>query len=78
MAHLGVDLHRDLLRIPTAHVWGSADETAPTGGVDLAQLCDPSARLTLVHEGGHEIPRKAHLTECVHVIRRTLYLAEGN
>lgn len=69
------DAQRDLIRIPTAHIWGSSDQTAPTGGEDLSRLCDPSARHTLIHEGGHEIPRKGYLTDAVHVIRRTIYLA---
>lgn len=80
-AYLGIHISRDdssepLIKIPTAHIWGSADETAPTGGLDLSRLCDPATRLTLVHDGGHEVPRKHLLTESVHVIRRTILLAE--
>ncbi|KAL2758195.1 hypothetical protein ACRALDRAFT_1080133 [Sodiomyces alcalophilus JCM 7366] len=86
-AHLGVDISAysndgdsstsdPLIKIPTAHIWGSADETAPTGGLDLSRLCDPATRLTLVHDGGHEVPRKNLLTESVHIIRRTILLAE--
>lgn len=67
---------RLLLRIPTAHIWGAADRTAPTGGEDLARFCDPALRLTLVHDGGHELPRREYLTKAVHVIRRTIYLAQ--
>ncbi|KAL6863287.1 hypothetical protein ACO1O0_003534 [Amphichorda felina] len=62
----------DVLRAPTAHIWGSADEDAPTGGWDLARICDSDRRQILIHDGGHELPRKEYLTQAVHVIRRML------
>jgi predicted esterase len=71
-AFLDVRPEVDVLRIPTAHVWGEADENAPTGGQDLASICDPTLRRVLVHDGGHEMPRKEYLMETVHTIRRTL------
>ncbi len=75
MQYLGVDALKDVILIPTTHIWGSADETAPTGGVDLSNLCDPTLKMTLVHDGGHQMPRKEYLTEAVHIIRRTIFLA---
>jgi acetyl esterase/lipase len=61
--------------IPSAHIWGSADDMAPDGGRDLSRLFEPSCRLNLIHDGGHEIPRKSYVTESVHIIRRVLALA---
>lgn len=76
---LGTDVQevdKGLIRIPTVHIWGSNDMVAPTGGEDLSKMCDPAQRTTLVHDGRHEVPRKNHLTESVHVIRRALHLIE--
>lgn len=78
MRHLGVDASAGdqvLIRLPTAHIWGSVDETAPTGGADLARYCDPTLRQTVVHDGGHQMPRIGHLTAAVHAIRRTTFQA---
>ncbi|KAI8633360.1 serine hydrolase FSH [Xylariaceae sp. FL1651] len=68
--YLGIDATSDRIRIPTAHIWGSRDATAPNGGQDLRNLCEPATCLTLIHDGGHELPRSSHLTEACHVIRR--------
>jgi len=73
--YLGVDTRHDVISIPTVHIWGAADYTAPTGGADLSEMCDIRTRLILTHDGGHEVPRKEYLTEAVHMIRRTIYLA---
>jgi hypothetical protein len=75
MTHLEIDTHHAYIPIPTVHIWGDSDETAPTGGRDLSQICHPERRSTLIHEGGHELPRKEHLTKAAHAIRRTIYLA---
>jgi pimeloyl-ACP methyl ester carboxylesterase len=75
LKYLGLDRQELVIRIPTAHIWGSADEITPTGGRDLSRLCDPALRSIMVHEGRHEVPRKEALTEAVHTIRRTLLLA---
>ncbi|KAI0383338.1 serine hydrolase FSH [Hypomontagnella monticulosa] len=75
MGYLGADVSRDLIRIPTAHIWGSADQTAPMGGADLSKMCDPTQRFTLVHDAGHELPKQTYLTQAVQGIRKTVYLA---
>ncbi|PVI01515.1 hypothetical protein DM02DRAFT_717827 [Periconia macrospinosa] len=64
------------IQVPTAHIWGSNDTIAPTGGHDLSRVCNAAKRQILVHEGGHELPRGDSLTKAVHVIRRTIDLAE--
>jgi hypothetical protein len=61
--------------IPSAHIWGSADDVATGGGGNLSRLFEPGCRLSLVHDGGHEIPRKSYVTEAAHTIRRVLALA---
>lgn len=58
--------------IPTAHIWGANDTTAPTGGRDVSLLFDASLRAAFVHDGGHEFPRKRFLTEAALVMRRVL------
>lgn len=61
-----------LIHIPTAHSWGLHDTVAPHAGQDLSRLCDPKARLTHTHGGGHELPRAEQLIEFAHIIRRTM------
>ncbi|KAI0181682.1 serine hydrolase FSH [Hypoxylon sp. FL1284] len=73
--YLDLDASPVLIRIPTAHIWGCNDPIAPTGGQDLGRMCDSACRFTLVHGGGHEIPRREYLTESVHLIRKTMYSA---
>ncbi|KAI1141435.1 serine hydrolase FSH [Hypoxylon sp. FL0543] len=75
VGYLNLDAYSGLIRIPTAHIWGCKDQVAPTGGEDLARMCDSACRYTLVHGEGHEIPRKEYLVETVHLIRKTIYLA---
>jgi pimeloyl-ACP methyl ester carboxylesterase len=72
---LGIRELSNKIQIPSVHVWGSRDEVAPTGGIDLYSICEPSRRLSVVHDGGHEVPRKTYVTECVHTIRRIVALA---
>lgn len=64
------------IQVPTAHIWGSNDTIAPTGGHDLSRICNAAKRNILVHEGGHELPRGNSLTKAVHIIRRTIDLAQ--
>ncbi|KAK8850861.1 DUF341 domain protein [Apiospora arundinis] len=73
LAWLGFDAQKDTIRIPTAHVWGSADDVAPTGGQDLAETCDASRRQIAIHGGGHELPSQSDLTKAVHIIRKTIF-----
>lgn len=74
MERLGLHQGQDRrLRIPTAHIWGSADEVAPAGGRELFEFCEAGPkRQVLVHDGGHEMPRKDYLTKSVHVIRKVI------
>ncbi|KAK7699884.1 hypothetical protein SLS64_011314 [Diaporthe eres] len=74
MRHLGLKSQTEMSHIPTAHIWGSNDVTAPTGGNELSQICKVETRHTVVHDGAHEVPRKQNLTETVHAIRRTFGL----
>ncbi|KAI1383544.1 serine hydrolase FSH [Hypoxylon trugodes] len=76
-AFLGLEGGSDnLIRIPTVHIWGSEDSTAPTGGEDLCRLCDPNVRFTVVHDGGHEVPKKQYLIQAVNAIQRGLDLVD--
>jgi Serine hydrolase (FSH1) len=68
-------LRNSIIRMPTVHIWGVNDRTAPSGGADLSKLCDPTQRLTMVHNGAHEFPRGDCLTQAVHCIRRAVHAA---
>ncbi|KAI1371683.1 serine hydrolase FSH [Hypoxylon crocopeplum] len=70
--HLGLDECYDTICVPTAHIWGAND---PKGAQDLSQMCQAAVRHMHTHDGGHELPRKAYLTDAVHIIRRTIDLA---
>ena len=76
LRYLGIDWERMPLRIPTAHIWGFRDETAPIGGESLCRTCDATLQYVTVHEGGHEVPRMEALSKAVHTIRRAVHLAE--
>lgn len=78
LGYLGLDDRKSVIRLPTAHIYGARDGIAPTGGEDLSRVCDPSVRTVVIHQGGHEVPRKEALTDAVHAIRRTLLVAEGD
>jgi pimeloyl-ACP methyl ester carboxylesterase len=75
LRYLGLDEQQAVIQLPTTHIYGATDDTAPTGGGDLSRVCDPSVRTVMIHQGGHEVPRKEALTEAVHAIRRTLLMA---
>ncbi|KAI1355426.1 serine hydrolase-domain-containing protein [Xylaria sp. FL0043] len=76
LRYVGADAVCNPIRVPTAHVWGSNDATAPSGGQDLFEICDAETRLVLIHDGGHEVSRGHYLTEACHVIRRVLQRAK--
>lgn len=46
------------INVPTVHVYGTKDPRYASG-VHLSGICDPAQRRTFNHEGGHEIPRTA-------------------
>jgi pimeloyl-ACP methyl ester carboxylesterase len=73
LRYLGLD-EQAVIQLPTAHIYGAADDTAPTGGENLSRVCDASVRIVVIHQGGHEVPRKDALIEAVHAIRRTLLM----
>jgi pimeloyl-ACP methyl ester carboxylesterase len=77
LRYLGLHEPQAVIRLPTAHIYGARDVTAPTGGEDLSRVCDASLRTVVIHQGGHEVPRKEALTEAVHAIRRTLLMVAG-
>ncbi|KAK7744555.1 hypothetical protein SLS53_003440 [Cytospora paraplurivora] len=61
--------------VPTAHIWGAADEIEPGQGLALSKLCRPEVRYEHVHGGGHEVPGardKEDLVESANAIRRML------
>lgn len=69
-------LKREVIEIPTTHIWGSNDDKIY--GFDLNNVCKAGARGTFIWNGGHSIPgfkNKEALTGAVEVIRRTIHEA---
>jgi pimeloyl-ACP methyl ester carboxylesterase len=69
---------RPIIDIPTAHVWGSADELADTAR-EFTRFCQPETRSCFVHGGGHDIPGSSAedaVTRSVNIIRRAVQMAE--
>lgn len=63
---------KERLRVPTCHVFGSAD-SAFEGAKKMAELCDERRRLTYIHTGGHEVPRsKVDTDKVVGMIEKTV------
>ncbi|KZF20980.1 hypothetical protein L228DRAFT_262056 [Xylona heveae TC161] len=50
------------IRIPTAHIYGSKDNTLKES-LRLRDICDPRRRVEFDHGRGHEVPRAPHLVQ---------------
>lgn len=64
-----------LLKLPTAHIWGSNDDLYPNTSSVLSKLCDDGMKFVFVHEEGHDIPNaraEKAVLGAVQVIRRTV------
>lgn len=69
----------EVIRIPTAHIWGANDQVYPTFGPVLSKLCDSNRRTTFVHQGGHEIPGakdQGGVIGAIRAIERAIELAD--
>ncbi|KAI0552829.1 serine hydrolase FSH [Xylaria curta] len=65
----------EIIRIPTAHIWGANDQLYPTFGPVLSRLCCSDLRSDYIHDGGHEIPGPKDpkaVIKAVHVINRAI------
>jgi pimeloyl-ACP methyl ester carboxylesterase len=78
LKHAGLDVWslENRIRLPSAHIWGSADTVAPKGGPELLRLFDPAQSHVLVHDGGHDVPKKEYVTEATNLIRRVVAMAD--
>ena len=66
---------RNIIGIPTVHIYGSNDLIDPGQGPALKDLCDPKKAYVYKHQGGHEVPGpkdKDALIESANMIRRML------
>lgn len=65
----------ELIRIPTAHIWGENDPMKKEGE-KLNQLSEEQLRSVFVHQGGHEVPglgmTAAVITAAVNAMRRAI------
>lgn len=69
----------EVIRIPTAHIWGKNDDEWKAASEEVASICITEKKLTFVHDGGHEVPGskdRSALYKAVHVIRRTIHSAQ--
>ncbi|KAL8958781.1 MAG: hypothetical protein Q9193_004226 [Seirophora villosa] len=72
---MSVEQDGEIIEIPTAHIWGRADDLYPTFGPVLSQMCKIGQREIFVHDGGHEIvgaKDQIALQKAVRVINRTI------
>ncbi|KAA8646573.1 uncharacterized protein ATNIH1004_008006 [Aspergillus tanneri] len=74
VVEMEADAARDLVDIPTAHIWGVKDPGAK-GAEEASRFCSPNTRWVYVHGGGHEIPgsgTKKAVVRTTHMIRRAI------
>jgi hypothetical protein len=72
---------KDMINIPTVHVWGAADMGESEWPPKLLRLCKEASRESYQHTGGHEIPGskdRAAVTRVVQLIRRAIWRAENS
>lgn len=65
----------EVIRVPTAHVWGANDQRLSSFGPVLSKLCRATLRTVYVHDGGHEVPgprNQAALNSTVMAVQRTI------
>lgn len=74
---LNPDLDAEVIKVPTAHIWGANDLEYPGISEGLSKLCRAYGRRQVVHKGGHEIPgtKDESLVAIVHAIKETVRLA---
>lgn len=69
----------ELIKIPTAHVWGSVERGEADWPPALRDTCARELREEFVHDGGHEVPGsrdRASVMSTVQAIRRTVWRAQ--
>lgn len=67
-----------IVKIPTAHIWGSADTYSQHGPV-AKQFCRMDNHSVYVHNKGHDIPKTARETiEMANIIRRAIERAKSS
>ena len=50
------------IKIPTVHVYGAKDPKY-VASVQLVHLCEENRRRTFDHGGGHDVPKRTHVSE---------------
>jgi len=69
---LDPEVDKELIQIPTVHIWGAKDELNQ-GSQVLKKLCVQSMASVFIHDGDHEIPglgAKEAVVETVKAMRR--------
>ena len=66
---------QEVIKIPTAHIWGANDKLYPSFGPVLKDLSVSDLRQEFVHQGGHDIPGpkdRNGVSNSVRIIKRTI------
>jgi hypothetical protein len=66
---------KEIIKIPTAHIWGANDTLYPDFGPVLRDLSLSDLREEFVHQGGHEIPGpkdRNGVSNSLRIIKRTI------
>ena len=58
-----------IIKIPTAHFWGSNDKEYPQFGHLLYELCVRDTRERYVHSGGHNVPDSKDMHDLENTLR---------
>lgn len=59
---LDASVDGEIIKIPTASIWGSNDTLWPNSGKHLVKMCERQTRTEYVHPGGHEVPGASRST----------------
>ena len=64
---------RCTIQVPTVHVWSSIDVDYPGQSAQLAQMCDVTKRVEIVHNGGHTVPSQGtELVAFAHAVHQII------
>lgn len=61
------------IQIPSVHVWSLEDVDYPGQSAQLAQMCEATRRLEVLHSGGHSVPSQGNeLVAFAHAVQQII------
>ncbi len=65
---------------PTVHLVGCTEDSAARRLAEVAkELCNPSERVFILHDGGHEVPQKKETADAVaRAIEKAFFYGQGS